>query len=146
MYPTVSKLERSSVVDHTLDPTFGDTEVKAKLTSPLACDDKTKNVKQFYRLVNDTDSNSLEFVGPGNMHPAAKTRSGRRRRRRYKKTNDAPSKFFTAGAVASKGWRVPVTLWGQKIRFLVDSGSDVTILPSDRYRLSLLSLGQPWPP
>ena len=44
------------------------------------------------------------------------------------------NEFYTAGAVAAKGWRAPVTIRGQKVRFLVDTGSDVTILPYDRYK------------
>ena len=82
------------------------------------------------------DSNTLVCEGPGNKYPVAKTQRVRKRRRRHKKKVDAPSSdtSLMAGAIASKSWKDPVTIWGQKIRFLVDSGSDVTILPNDRYR------------
>ena len=68
------------MVDHTLDPSLGCTDMKPVIPSnkakqgfiaPLACDDKTKNVRQFYRLVNDTYSAHTEFVGPGNQYPAS---------------------------------------------------------------------------
>ena len=42
------------------------------------------------------------------------------------------SEHHTASAIAAKGWRVPVMINGEKSRFLVDSGSDVTVLPLDR--------------
>ena len=106
------------MVDHTLDPSHGCTNVKPGIPSdeakqgflaPLACDVKTKNVKQYYRLVKDTESNHSEFVGPGNLYPATKKDHSRRRRQyRQRKASrvdtETCSKFFTAGAVASRGW------------------------------------------
>ena len=122
--------------DHTLDPPAGAKATRRVLASPLACDAKTKNVKHFYRYKASRDSTTVEFQGPGNIYSGSKAkRRGRHPARAVRPGSlSPPGKFFTAGAIASKSWTVPARIWGQKIRFLVDSGSDVTIIPSDRYR------------
>ena len=98
--------------DHTLDLSAGAPAVGETLTSPLACDEKTKNVRHFYRYKASTDSNTLEFQGPGNRFPGSKAKRRERNAARAARS-DGPStlgKFFTAGAIAAKSWTVPTRI------------------------------------
>ena len=83
---------------------------------------------------DSSDTDGPAVTGPSGLAPAMqKDLPQRRHCKRGARGLPLANEFYTAGAVAAKGWRAPVTIRGQKVRFLVDTGSDVTILPYDRY-------------
>ena len=93
--------------------------------------------RQKKKLYQRAASDSSDTEDPTNGAPAPvvqKNLPPGEPRKRGTSGQTLASEFYTAGAVAAKGWRAPVTIRGQKVRFLVDTGSDVTILPYDRYK------------
>ena len=120
------------MADHTPDPDPDTLSLRA----PMAFDAKTRHRRVHTHVREDPSDSSSTHVSLdiGNKYPKPRTTAERRRRRMRKGRSSVQSDLsLPVHSVSARCWFVPVTLHGAKLRFLLDSGADVTIVPYDRF-------------
>ena len=120
--------------DHTPDPRFD--EPSPCLVAPMAYDASTRHHRSYTHVHDDSSDSSGTTVSLdiGNRYPKPRSSAHRRRRRRGKMKSSIVSDLsLPVRSISARCWYVPVILYGMKLRFLFDSGADVSIVPYDRY-------------